>query len=137
MFGEHENCLFQNENNAVLNENSVAGKLRINIEIKSLEITIEIHSCYAEHEDPSSCNTTVYLLYSITVPLVSIFSFLNLNFSCSMYYGILLVTFLVTPQVSTFYLNCTVPWKRLLSCRDYKFRIDGVFPQQYQKGSSL
>ena len=26
MFEEHENCLFQNENNVVMNENSVGGK---------------------------------------------------------------------------------------------------------------
>ena len=40
MFGEHENCLFQNENNVVLNENSVEGKPCINRESKSLELTI-------------------------------------------------------------------------------------------------
>ena len=40
MFGEHENCLFQNENNVVMNENSVEGKPFINREIKSLDLTI-------------------------------------------------------------------------------------------------
>ena len=40
MFVEHENCLFQNENNVVLNENSVEGKPCINRESKSLELTI-------------------------------------------------------------------------------------------------
>ena len=40
MFEEHENCLFQNENNVVLNENSVKVKLFINRESKSIELTI-------------------------------------------------------------------------------------------------
>ena len=40
MFGEHENCLFQNENNVVLNGNSVEGKPCINRESKSLDLTI-------------------------------------------------------------------------------------------------
>ena len=40
MFGDNENCLFQNENNVVLNENSVEGKSGINIESKILELTI-------------------------------------------------------------------------------------------------
>ena len=40
MFEERENCLFQNENNVVLNENSVEGKTCINIESKSLEIKV-------------------------------------------------------------------------------------------------
>ena len=40
MFGEHENCLFQNENDVVLNENSVEGKLCMNRESNILEITI-------------------------------------------------------------------------------------------------
>ena len=58
MFGEHENCLFQNEKNVVLNENSVEGKPCINKESKSLEITIYLYSCYDEDESSSSCNTT-------------------------------------------------------------------------------
>ena len=40
MFGDHENCLFHNENNVVLNENIVEGKPGINIESKILELTI-------------------------------------------------------------------------------------------------
>ena len=60
MFGEHENCLFQNENDVVLNENSVEGKPCINREIKSLDLTIKFYSCYDEYEALSSCNTTVY-----------------------------------------------------------------------------
>ena len=40
MFGEHENCQFQNEKNVVMNENSIEGKPCINREIKSLELTI-------------------------------------------------------------------------------------------------
>ena len=32
----------------------------VNKESKSLELTIYLYRCY-EHEDPSSCNTTVYL----------------------------------------------------------------------------
>ena len=39
MFGEHENCLFHNEKNVVLNENSVEGKPCINRESKILEIS--------------------------------------------------------------------------------------------------
>ena len=40
MFEEHDNCLFENENYVVLNENSVEGKPCINRESKSLEIKI-------------------------------------------------------------------------------------------------
>ena len=40
MVGDHENCLFQNENNVVLNENSIERKLCINRERKSDELTI-------------------------------------------------------------------------------------------------
>ena len=40
MFVEHESCLFQNEQNDVMNENSVEGKPCINMESKRLEITI-------------------------------------------------------------------------------------------------
>ena len=40
MLEEHENCMFQNENNVVLNENSVEGKPCKNIESKRLELTI-------------------------------------------------------------------------------------------------
>ena len=36
MFGEYENCLFQNENNGVLNENSVEGKPCINRKVRAL-----------------------------------------------------------------------------------------------------
>ena len=61
MFGEHENYLFQNENNVVLNENSVERKPCINRESKSLELTIQLYSWYGEHEAPSICNTTVYI----------------------------------------------------------------------------
>ena len=61
MFEEHESCLFQNENNVVLNENSVEGKPCINIESDSLELTIMLYMCYDKHEAPNSCNTTVYL----------------------------------------------------------------------------
>ena len=61
MFEEHENCLFQNENYVVLNENSVEVKPCINREINILELTIKLYSCYDEHEAPSSCNSTAYL----------------------------------------------------------------------------
>ena len=61
MFKAHENCLFQNENDFVLNKNSVEGKQCINRESKSLEIIIKLYICYDEHEAPISCNTTVYL----------------------------------------------------------------------------
>ena len=61
MFGEHENCWFQNENNVVLNENGFEGKPCLNIESKSLQLTIKLYSCYDKHEDPSSCNNTVYV----------------------------------------------------------------------------
>ena len=61
MFEEHKNCLFQNENNVVLNENSIEGKPCINKESKNPEITILLYICYDEHEAPSNCNTTVYL----------------------------------------------------------------------------
>ena len=44
MFEKHEKCLFQNENNVVLNENSVEEKLCINRESKSLELTILLYS---------------------------------------------------------------------------------------------
>ena len=46
MFEEHENCLFQNENNVVLNENSVEGKPFINRESKNDKLTIQLYSCY-------------------------------------------------------------------------------------------
>ena len=46
MFEEHENCLFHNEKNVVLNEKSVEGKPFINREINILEITIYLYSCY-------------------------------------------------------------------------------------------
>ena len=39
MFEEHKNCLSRMKNN-VLNENSVGGKPYINIESKSVELTI-------------------------------------------------------------------------------------------------
>ena len=61
MFEEHEKCLFHNENNVVLNENSVEGKPCINRESKILAIKIYLYSCYDEHEAPISCNITVYL----------------------------------------------------------------------------
>ena len=61
MFEEHEKFLFQNENNVVLNENSVGLKPCINRESNSLELTIQVYSWYNEHEAPRSCNTTVYL----------------------------------------------------------------------------
>ena len=61
MFEEHENCLFQNEKNVVLNENSVEGKSGINRENNILELLIYLYSCYDEHEYPRSCNTTFYL----------------------------------------------------------------------------
>ena len=61
MFEEHGNCLFQNEKNVVLNENSVEGKPCINRESKILDLTIYLYSCYDEHEAPSGFNTTVYL----------------------------------------------------------------------------
>ena len=66
MFEEHEQCLFQKEKNVVLNENRVEGKPCINIESKSLELTIYLYSCYDEHEAPRSCNTDVYLSTIIT-----------------------------------------------------------------------
>ena len=59
MSEERENCLFQNENIVVLNENSVGGKSCIDREIKSLEITIQLYSSYYEYEVPIICNTTV------------------------------------------------------------------------------
>ena len=37
---DHENCMFQNENNVILNENSVEVKPCINRESKSLELAI-------------------------------------------------------------------------------------------------
>ena len=40
MFGEHENFLFHNENNVVLNENIVEVKPYLNRESKSLELKI-------------------------------------------------------------------------------------------------
>ena len=40
MFGEHENYLFQNENNVVLNENSIEEKPCINKESRSLKLTV-------------------------------------------------------------------------------------------------
>ena len=40
MFEEHEECLFQNEDNVVLNENSVGVKSCISIENKILELKI-------------------------------------------------------------------------------------------------
>ena len=43
---EHENCLFQNENNVVLNENSAEGKLCINRESNNLELEIYLNSSY-------------------------------------------------------------------------------------------
>ena len=46
MFEEHENFLFQNENNVVLNENCVEGKPCINRERKSIELKIKLHSYY-------------------------------------------------------------------------------------------
>ena len=46
MSEEHENCLFQNEKNIVLNENSVEVKSCRNIESKRNEITIYLYSCY-------------------------------------------------------------------------------------------
>ena len=35
MFGENENCLFQNKNNVVLNENNVEGKPCINRKLRA------------------------------------------------------------------------------------------------------
>ena len=49
MFEEHENCLFQNEKNVVLNENSVEGKPCIKKEIKILKTIIYLYKCYDEH----------------------------------------------------------------------------------------
>ena len=61
IFEEYENCLFQNENNVVLNEKSVEGKQFINRKSKIPELIIQVKSCYDEHEAPRSCNTTKYL----------------------------------------------------------------------------
>ena len=48
-----------------------------------------------------------------------------------------LIPFLITPWVSIFSHDFTLPWKGRLVCRYYTLRIDGVFPPNYQKGSSL
>ena len=58
--------VYPDENNVVLNENSVDLKPCINRESKILEITIKLYSfSRSHHEVPSSCNTTVYL--SVTI----------------------------------------------------------------------
>ena len=46
MFEEHEKCLFKNENNVVLNENSIEGKPFINRESRCLDLTISSYSFY-------------------------------------------------------------------------------------------
>ena len=56
-----EKCLFYNENNDVLNGKNSEEKPCINRESKSLDLTIQLYRFYDEHEDPSSCNTVVYL----------------------------------------------------------------------------
>ena len=40
---------------------TVLRKNHVNRESDRLELTIQLYICYDEHEDPSSCNTTVYL----------------------------------------------------------------------------
>ena len=45
--------VYPDENNVVLNENSVEVKPCINRESKSLELTIYLYRCYDEHEAPS------------------------------------------------------------------------------------
>ena len=49
------------ENNVVLDDNSVEVKPCINRECSIPEIKIYFYRCYDEHEAPSSCNTTVNL----------------------------------------------------------------------------
>ena len=73
MFGGHENYLFQNEKNVVLNEKSVEGKPCTNRESKRLNLTIQLYSCYDEHEAPRSYNTTVYLSNLILLLLSNLF----------------------------------------------------------------
>ena len=92
-------CLFQNENNVVLNENCVERKPYINRKSKSLEITIQLYSCYDENEAPSSCNTTVYLLFSIIVP--------GPNFCCF---------FMLTLVFSNSSSNCVEGLERFFLC---------------------
>ena len=62
--------VYSDENNVVLDENSVERKPCINIESKSLELTnIVIQLSRYQHEVPSSCNTTVYLSGSKLPPI--------------------------------------------------------------------
>ena len=61
MFVEHWKISVLEEDNAVLNENSVEGKPCINRESKIPELTIWLYRWYDEHESPSSCNTTAYI----------------------------------------------------------------------------
>ena len=71
------------------------------------------------------------------VPLVSICAFFEFNYSFVTHCGVHIVPFLVTPLVSNFSRDYTLTWKRRLVCRYYPLRADGVFPPQYQKGTSL
>ena len=59
---------------------------------------------------------------SSDVPLVSICAFFDLNSSCATHCGMPLVPFFVTPRVSNFSHDCTLPWKISLSCRYYTFQ---------------
>ena len=53
----------QNENNVVLNENSVEGKPCINRESESLEITIYLYSCYDTNMDILAVVTPPYIYH--------------------------------------------------------------------------
>ena len=74
---------------------------------------------------------------SFYVPLVSICAFFGFNYSCVTCSRMLLIPLLVTPQVSFFPHNCTLPFKNNLSCIDYPLRLNGVFPPNYQTSPSL
>ena len=54
-----------------MNENSVEGKSCINIEGKSLEITVKLFLFYDKHEAPRIFNTTVYLSATLYPLLLS------------------------------------------------------------------
>ena len=85
---------------------------------------------FGTYESPS-------ITASFDVPLVSICALFDFNYSCVTHGGMPLITFLVTPRVSNFSHDCTLPWKRRLSRRDCSLCIYGIFPSQYQKIPSL
>ena len=71
------------------------------------------------------------------VPLVSIFSFFEFNYSYLIHGGMPLINLFLTPLVSNCFHDCKLTCKRWLSCRDYPLCIDGFFSEVSKRAISL